>query len=379
MKNIVIDTNILHQEGLTSGRMKILAKLVAEKLITIHVPEIVKREFITKRVSEITDAIISIQSNLKTISRKTENNGEFKDKIISLESSLPSLKQDVEKQVINEFNEWVKTLSVNILQFNPNHIHNVLDDYFVGSGAFKLLKNRDDFPDSMIHHTISSLAEELGELYVVLSDGAFKRGIKEQENIITLNSLNDLLKLEEIDKHISSQQLNKYFIGSEFSTYLLAYFKEEKDIIEQIYFEDDIENSEFIGVNFYNAQLNFPSHEYITELKLSNFYQISGTEFTAEISFNTFATLSYVSDYGTFLELDKDSSRNVEMSSMNGEGWCELLESVLTQYRGSINLSFSEEQTLEAINVIMQNMTQDDSPLSITLDIDSACLTYFVA
>lgn len=379
MKNIVIDTNILHQEGLSSGRMKILAKLVAEGVLTVYVPEIVKREFITKRVSEITNAITNIQSNIKTISRKTENKGEFRDKIISFESALPQLKQDVENQVVAEFNQWEKLLLVNVLEFNPVHIHKVLDDYFVGSGAFKLLKNRDDFPDSMIHHTINELAEKIGELYVVLSDGAFKRGIKGQKSVITLNSLNDLLQLEEIEQYLENQQLNEYFIGSEFSRYLLSYLKEEKQIIEQIYLEDSIENTDCIGVDFYNAQLNFPSHEHVSELSISNFYKISDTEFTAEISFQTYATLSYVCDYGSFLELEKDSTRDIEMSSMNGDGWCELLEAVVTQYTGSINLSLQEEQSFESIKSIAKNLVQDDSMLSITLDINSACLTWFVA
>ncbi|WP_206191803.1 hypothetical protein, partial [Shewanella carassii] len=49
MKNIVLDTNILYQEGLSSGRMKVLAKLVDAELIAVYIPEIVKREFITKR------------------------------------------------------------------------------------------------------------------------------------------------------------------------------------------------------------------------------------------------------------------------------------------------------------------------------------------
>ena len=377
MKNIVIDTNILYQEGLSSGRMKILAKLVTEGVLTVYVPEIVKREFITKRVSEITNAITNIQSNIKTISRKTENSGEFRDRIISFESALPQLKQDVENQVVTEFNQWEKLLLVKVLEFNPVHIHKVLNDYFVGSGAFKLLKNRDDFPDSMIHHTINELAKEIGELYVVLSDGAFKKGIKDQKSVITLNSLNDLLQLEEIEQYLSNQQLNEYFIGWEFSTYLLDYLKEEKQTIEQIYLEDNIENTDCIGVDFYNAQLNFPSHVYVSKFSISNFYKISDTEFTAQISFNTYATLSYVCDYGSFLELEKDPTRDIEISSMNGDGWCEVLELVGTQYKGSINLSFSEKQPFESIKSITKNLVKDDSSLCITLDINSACITWF--
>jgi len=379
MKNIVIDTNILHQEGLASGRMKVLAKLVNEKIIAIHIPEIVKREFITKRITEITDAITGIQSNFKKIHRKIESDGFFKDKSISLESDVLVLKQGVENQVIEEFNQWCELLEVHILEFNPININKVLDDYFIGSGAFKSLKSREDFPDSMIHHSINSLSEELGDLFVVLSDGAFKKGIKGQENITTLNSINDLLKLEDIERYLFNDELNEYFIGSEFSSNLLCYLKEEKDLIEEIYIQDDIDNTEILGINYYNAQLNFPNHESVSELCVFNFYLISETEFTAEISFKTYATLSYVTDYGSYIDLERYSSREIDLDSMNGEGWCDLYEAALIQYSGKVNLSFTEKQTLETIKPIMEKLAQDDSLVNITLDIDTGCLIELVA
>ena len=374
MKNIVLDTNIIYQEGLTSGRMKVLEKLVADQLIVIHVPEIVKREFITKRVSEITEAFTSIQSNLKTILRKVGSVGSFKDQSVSLEAAVLVLIPDVEKHVAEEFNKWVEQLAVKVLDFNPVQIENVLDDYFVGRGAFKSQKNREDFPDSMIHHSICNLVGEVGELYVVLSDGAFKRGIKEDENITTLNSLNELFKLEDIDQHLSNELLNEYFVGASFSESLRNYLSEEKDLIEYIYIPDCIVNTELIGINLYAAELNFPNSKDITELTITDFYPISETEFTADIAFRTDATLHYVSDYRSYLVLEKDASRNVSMDSMNGEGMCDLYELVITQYSGKINLSFVEPQMVDTIESIMQNIIKDDSPVSIVLDIDTACL-----
>lgn len=378
MRNIVIDTNILHQEGLTSGRMKVLAKLVNDELLVIHIPEIVKREFITKRVSEINEAFTNIQSNLRSIQRKIEADGNFKDESTSVEREILALKEGVENQVVEEFNQWVALLKINILEFNPDNISKVLDDYFIGSGAFKSLKNRDDFPDSMIHHSINSLAEELGDLFVILSDGAFKRGIKGQENITALNSINALLELQDIKQHLSNEELNEYFVGSDFSSYLLNYLKKEKDLINEVYIEDDIDNTDLLGINTYNPQLNFPDNEKISELSISNFYLISETEFTAEISFNTYATLHYVSDYGSYLSIEKDSSRDIDMDSMNGDGWCDLYEYVLAQYRGKINLLFTEAQTLETIKAIMGKLDQDNSAVDITLDIDSSSLIELV-
>ncbi|TOB98362.1 hypothetical protein CGJ94_25720, partial [Vibrio parahaemolyticus] len=111
MKNIVLDTNILYQEGLSSGRMKVLAKLVDAELIAVYIPEIVKREFITKRVSEIGDEVKKIQSSLKNILRKTDSEGDFKERTNVLHATVAELNQNVKGSVDNEFSDWVASVS----------------------------------------------------------------------------------------------------------------------------------------------------------------------------------------------------------------------------------------------------------------------------
>ncbi|EPO0023450.1 PIN domain-containing protein [Vibrio alginolyticus] len=374
MKNIVLDTNILYQEGLASGRMKVLAKLVNAGLISVYIPDIVKREFITKRVSEIADEVKKIQGSLKTILRKTDSEGEFKERTNILDAGVMELMQGIQESVESEFSDWVDSLRANILNFEPAQINNVLDDYFTGSGAFKSLKSREDFPDSMIHHSICQLIDSIGEIYVILADGAFKRGIKDRENVITLNSLNDLLRLEDIEEFLASEQLKAYFVNGDFPELLVDYLSVEKNKIEEVYIPDGIENTALIGIRHYGAELNFPSPYDISDMEISDFYLISDTEFTADISFKTFASLHYVSDYGSYLELESDSSRTVELDSMNGDGMCDLLEIVSVQYSGKINLSFTEPQTAETIDATIRNLVNDDTAVSIILDIDSAHL-----
>lgn len=379
MKNIVLDTNILYQEGLSSGRMKILAKLVTSELITIYVPDIVKREFITKRISEITDEIKKIQGSFKTLLRKIDGEGEFKDRTNTLDSGINDLMQNVQENVEKEFADWMESLNATILSFEPEQIENVLNDYFIGCGAFKSQKNREDFPDSMIHHSICQLVDKIGETYVILADGAFKRGIKAKENVITLNSLNDLLKLDDINDFLTNEQLNDYFVSASFSESLLAYFQDEEDQIEEIYISDSIENLALIGIRQYGAELNFPSLDEMSSIVISDFYAISETEFTADISFKTISTLHYVSYYGDYLQIKDDPSRDVDMDSMSGDGMCDLHEAFSVQYIGKINLLFKDAQTVETIRPIMENLPVDSDSVVINLDIESANLLDFIA
>ena len=64
MINILIDTNIILQEGFESRQMQILRRLVQGEKVQVYIPEIVKREFLTKKSSDISSDIHSICKKL---------------------------------------------------------------------------------------------------------------------------------------------------------------------------------------------------------------------------------------------------------------------------------------------------------------------------
>ncbi|TOB37413.1 hypothetical protein CGK06_24915 [Vibrio parahaemolyticus] len=67
------------------------------------------------------------------------------------------------------------------------------------------------------------------------------------------------------------------------------------------------------------------------------------------------------------------------MDSMNGDGMCDLLEFVFVQYSGKLNLTFTEPQTADVIDATIQNLVNDDTMVSIDLNIDSAHILSIVA
>ncbi|HCW3076446.1 TPA: DUF4935 domain-containing protein, partial [Enterobacter roggenkampii] len=70
MYNIVLDTNILHQEGLHSNDMSILKNLVDAKLVCVHIPSIIAQEFITKRITSVKEENIKIIKALEAIEKE---------------------------------------------------------------------------------------------------------------------------------------------------------------------------------------------------------------------------------------------------------------------------------------------------------------------
>lgn len=373
MINLVLDTNILHQEGIDSGRMKVLRTLTESGTVKVYIPEIVKREFCTKRISSVREQLEKARNNFKNVHKKIELECEVKTALTSIEAETRRILDSVELGVNEEFSTWEKALGVEILSFIPEDISIVLDDYFKGSGAFKSIKNRDDIPDSMIHTSLCRLAERVDNVCLVIKDGAFKKCMATHPKVEAFESLSEFFQLRPIADHISNEHLKPYFEGRSFSMLLCRYLVTQNELISDIYVPDgNVSNTDVIGIDVYNAEINFPSSDRIRDVRITNFYSISKKEFTAEISFITSAPVHFISDYGSYLELERDSSRDVDMDSMNGEGICDLYESYQTKFSGKIELSLSEELEFEKIIILAKNLCEDDSQINVGLDIETA-------
>lgn len=95
MINLVLDTNILHQEGIKSGRMQVLKKLTDAEIVKLYLPEIVRREFYTKRVDSVSDLLEKSLTNFKGIHKKIESQGEIKTEITSIEAKVRNIQESL--------------------------------------------------------------------------------------------------------------------------------------------------------------------------------------------------------------------------------------------------------------------------------------------
>ena len=228
MINLVLDTNILHQEGIDSGRMKVLRTLTDSGIVKVYIPEIVKREFCTKRISSVKELLEKAIYNFKGAHKKVESECEIKATLTSIEAETRGVLDSVELGVNDEFSNWEKAFGVEILPFIPEDISIVLDDYFKGAGAFRSIKNRDDIPDSMIHTSICRLAERVDQVSLVIKDGTFKKCMDNHPKVEVFESLSDFFQLQEIADQISKGHLKTYFEGRNFSTLLCRYLVTKK-------------------------------------------------------------------------------------------------------------------------------------------------------
>ncbi len=89
--------------------MQVMEKLVEVGVVTIHIPDIVKREFLTKRVSDVTNACNSIRVNVLKGLKKLDNGIELKNRMLALETEIVQLNGLVEKSLNEDLELWVDT------------------------------------------------------------------------------------------------------------------------------------------------------------------------------------------------------------------------------------------------------------------------------
>lgn len=157
--NIVLDTNIIHQEGLGSRNMLLLSRLSKSYKVDVYIPEIVKREYLSKKIATAREDLSIVSNRLDSIKKWIGANKEFAEEVREIERKFKVLHQNVEKPIIESFDQWVNDCSINIIAFIPSNMEKVLNDYFSGDGVFKKAKNREDLPDAMIYTTIQDILE----------------------------------------------------------------------------------------------------------------------------------------------------------------------------------------------------------------------------
>lgn len=381
MINIVLDTNILHQEGLSSRNMKLLHRLIIASHVEIYVPEIVKREYLTKITSDCIDKIQEAHKSIAYLISKLERESHLHKEAKKTEENLHSIETLITEQITTDFDNWVNNFSVKILPFKTDCMKKVIDDYFLGNGAYRGPKKREDILDAIIDSSIKELLDDKGVITVAIKDGVFRKYLETSENICLVDSIADFLELQINKEKIiqldalstSVENIKTYFNSENFSDILFQYFVNYPDVIRSIYLEEDsISSIEDLKINAYGLTINLPQPDKLTNLHIGSTEHIEESTYSIKLSFDTFATLGFCAYYGDCIHLESDINRNIEMSSMNGDGMCDLNELRRFQFSGFAEVTLPPEMTIDRVKALCLNLTTQDNPVTIELDINLA-------
>lgn len=369
MHNVILDSNILHEEGFFSNDMLMLKSLIDDGLVRIHLPELVCREFNTHKTYKILDALDKSVKTINSIDRDAKkNSASLTEKMNALKECISLASKDIEANVEGAFSSWVKEYIVNIIPFDPSNACGVFDDYFKGDGAFRSKKFRDDIPDAFISKSIMTLLEKFGEIVVIIKDGEFSKFLKKVPHVTVLENLRDLFDLGGLEKSLAHDEIRNYISSTEFSHAIEEYLEKQPQALGSFYFEAEyIDGAEILDVLLLNASLELDAFDQIDIIDVTKVRFINDDEFSALIKIKMDAGLSYVTDYLSVLSLEKDKARDPSVWSTNGEGICDVTEMVTLEIIGDLKVKFSNYSGNIERAIILDDLLKESIKISLEI------------
>lgn len=292
--NVILDTNILHSEGLMSVSMQRLLRLVKSGDLKIIIPEIVVNEFKSKKKDESKADLKQFDSIISSLVRKgvvprsdyvLQKAREYIDNLIS--------------EVDNSFDKWVIDNAIEIYQISNISIETVFDNYFSGEGAFGSKKNREDIPDAVIYDGILRLSE-FRPLQFVVKDGTLNKAASNLPNVCCYSSLNELLELDLLQEKLSELDANDRQVTRILSTLnsfdveceLSRILQNNKALIEgAYYYGESIQLPfEFEDIKTIDLQANVRD---VSEVLLLRAVYLGESKFSYEVSIECKADLHF--------------------------------------------------------------------------------------
>lgn len=381
MLKVILDTNILRENGINKADMVMLSRLSREEVLEVYVPTIVKREYLSQQYLDLSEECQRISNSLHSIRKRMNTahpNYQFADEMAN---QLKLLKSDLENPIYKNFEEWMAINGIKEINFKPKDITDVVDEYFTGCGVFKKAKHRDDFPDAMISKSILAIART-GAVTVLCKDGNFKEKLSSYENVSVTSSLRDYLDTPEIsdlrrilDERTSKSELIKEIIKSDLSQQKLKEFLlSEEAYIEDVYLtSDEITGTERLLLeSAYNEDIQFIDTKTITDIELGEVRYVSDDMYSVDIQFISTVAIRYAANYGDFHALKDSEQDKIDVDGMNGDGYsefCEVRDAILT---GAIEIYLNSDLIPEQLAVHMQYFSHKNPSVSGTVEVQSA-------
>jgi rRNA-processing protein FCF1 len=383
MIRVALDTNILHQEGLYSRNMQHLARLATSGGLEIYVPEMVRREFLTKKLVDGREKLDIAKSGLTEIARGLDKSGEFHGKLAGTQAQMDALRSALEVTLETEFEVWRAASRVTVLYFDSALLPTIIDDYFNGTGAYRKVKSREDIPDAIISSCICTLAETSDNVFVVLKDGQLRRHLDKMPKLTVTDSLNEFFKLEAVARLVNEtdakdkdvEELKSYFSSTSFQDELSQFLFGSGAHLDEIYLQEDaIEGTLRLGAYDFGASVSEPESSDVYKVDFADVAFIDSGHISVKIAFSTVCRIDYCANYTTYVGLPVEIRERIQEKSVSGHGVADLSELRDVRLQGYVDLFFPKRSTLDQLKVHSQYLADGFSRIKVELNIEHAVI-----
>ncbi|MCW3656922.1 PIN domain-containing protein [Burkholderia cenocepacia] len=195
MLHVILDTNIYRDDPKRQKLpFKALERLLVEKVVTLHVPYIIEREFQTQQRKKYGDTLRSVLAGLKELSNFPPSAiPAALQKIPAWIKELDETQEAVLADAEGEIVQWFKKVGAQRIPLSADQATSAFEAYFKGTAPFKEAKVRSDIPDSFIARAVERAASEAKEVHFVVHDKKLREAFN-QESIVTYEDLSQFIE-----------------------------------------------------------------------------------------------------------------------------------------------------------------------------------------
>ncbi|MEH2088380.1 PIN domain-containing protein [Nostoc sp.] len=347
---VALDTEIFNKAKFNyqSTSFRQLTKLAKDKKIALYLTTINQQEILSQLEKYSNESVLALKSLHKDFRKKAfiiHNSNRYRHLL-----NLRLNEQDLYKELIEQYNNFIKEAEVNILSVDTVPVEDIFNKYFNFTPPFKHGEKKYEFPDAFAIAAIEIKAKSEDRIiYVISGDKDWKDAVCLNENLIYQENIDEFLEeiitiekeSEEIDlcNEILEDNLPKIeaiisnnFIIKEFS--FSSYF-------DNGLFEPGSENIDFVEVDAIEV-----IEKYIVDIDdedaenpVVTFELIVKVSYAADVSFNSTENAVWVGEDETYygdlrhiegkvqqqsilpveviIQLSRDKSYNLQFNSLH--------------------------------------------------------------
>lgn len=198
---VFIDTSALPRNpSRTPPEFDGLCELASQQKVKVYVSEIVEQEWVSQHVASFLKTLDASESDLGSILRHAWAS-DLVD-YAGMETTrawITANRHDVTQGVAEKCSGVLDRLDPTFIRISDDHAKSAFANYFNGHPPFSSAKARKDIPDAFIYEALKKCVSESGAaVYAVISDGRLREAAEQLDGVTTVNSIEALLKVEEI-------------------------------------------------------------------------------------------------------------------------------------------------------------------------------------
>ncbi len=350
MHHILIDTTVLRNDpGRRKAAFRSLSHLIESRKIKLHIPDMVRREFISQQRSKYNEQIDKLGQALKQL-RRCVVPSHVITSFDDLSTKINRIEKELHDYAKNDFDKWTKSLRAEIHLVNETHGPKVVNAYFEGTAPFREPKRRDDFPDAFIWQVVLDLVDSVDKLHLVSSDQGFHDAANSHEKIDIYNSLDAF-----INSDLGQQMLQEYFSGKNVER-LISLISQKLGIINSAIEHDLVDRlaNETVHDNAIpedNSEAGITSVGQPTNLDLdvSNYKDYGSGLFVLPFSLRVECLLNYCIFKADYYALSDEKSKYISISECN-DHYYDAEEDYELDVMGSIALKVDPDELAKEVS-----------------------------